>query len=354
MSDAPDPRVMRLADYAAAGVSEPSQPIEILSLEQLRQRSQATTWVVKHFIPADSLGLIFGASGAFKSFLALDLAMHVAHGIDWLGRKTRQGAVLIIAAEGGAGIWKRICAWHRERRIRWQDAPVHVITVPVDLLQDASAVRAAADAIGIAPQLVLVDTLSQTFSGEENSANEVASYLRELGLQLRACWQCAVVVVHHTGHMATERPRGSSALRANVDFMFGAFRDENEMMATMECAKQKDGEQPAPESFVLKVVELGRDDDGDAITSLVATQVSAAAALEAMKHESERGRGGRNSLFLSLALNGVEEKKLRTTFCEAVDGDANAKRQAYFRAKRWAMNAGVLEIARGVVIRLMD
>jgi RecA-family ATPase len=134
---------------------------------------------------------------------------------------------------------------------------------------DAILVRDAAAAIGVVPAFVLVDTLSQTFSGEENSAQEVSGYLREIGLQFRACWQCAVLVVHHTGHSATERPRGSSTLRANVDFMFGVYRDEKEMLATVECAKQKDGELMEPVSFSMRVAELQKDEDGDPITSLV-------------------------------------------------------------------------------------
>src|SRR5574340_354360 len=76
-------------------------------------------------------------------------------------------------------------------------------------------------------------------------------------------WQSAVGVVHHSGHLATERPRGSSALRSNVDWMFGVFRDEKEMLATLVCDKQKDDEQFGDEVFALTRHELGRDADGD-------------------------------------------------------------------------------------------
>lgn len=55
-----------------------------------------------------------------------------------------------------------------------------------------------------------------------------------------------------------------------------------------------------------------------------------------------------------LALNGIEEKKLRTVFYEAIDGDAEAKRKAYYRARKWAISAKVIEIAEGFVIRQGD
>lgn len=344
-------KIIDLADYAGATGSTDAVPV--LSLEQLREQSANVKWLVKHVIPAESVGLMFGGSGTFKSFIAIDMALHIAHGLPWLGKKTKQGTVLIVAAEGGAGLWKRIVAWHRERRMQWAGTPVYVVPQALDLGVDSSRVISAAEGLGIRPELVIVDTLSQTFSGEENSAGEVSSYLRELSLWFRATWQAAVVVVHHTGHQATERPRGSSALRANVDFMFGVFRDEKEMLATVECVKQKDGDLMEPVSFSMKVCELAIDEDGDPITSLVASSLTdKGEMLEAMRHEAQRGRGGRNQLFLDLALNGIEEKKLRSTFYEAIDGDAEKKRQAYFRARKWAIENGLIEIAEGFVIRI--
>lgn len=349
---------MRLSDFAGgrAGDGEPPAPtmsVPFLSLEQLREQSQNVAWLVKHVVPSESVGLLYGASGTFKSFIGIDLALHIAHGLPWLGKKTKKGPVIIIAAEGGTGLWRRIVAWHRERRLSWKDAPVYVVPISVDLGSDAILVREAAAKAGVTPSFVLIDTLSQTFSGEENSAQETAAYLREIGLQFRACWQCAVMVVHHTGNNETERPRGSSALRANSDFMFAVFRDEKEMLATVENTKQKDGDLHKPTSFALKVLELARDEDDDPITSLVATAVGETGdMLEIMDHEAQRGRGGRNHLFLELAQNGVEEKKVRQLFYEAVEGDAETKRQAYFRARKWATSNALIEIAQGVVIRV--
>lgn len=352
------PNVVRFgpSDFAGPAADE-RKPVSVpmLTLDQLREQSHEITWLVKHLIPAEATGILFGASGTFKSFIALDMALHVVHGLPWLGKKTKKGPVIFVAAEGGAGLWKRIVAWHRDRRLQWKDAPLYVIPLSVDLGTDAILVREAAEAAGVSPVMVVVDTLSQTFTGEENSAPEVSAYLRELGLQFRACWQCAVLVVHHTGHVATERPRGSSAFRNNVDFMFGVFRDEKEMLATMECSKQKDGELAKAVTFELKVLELAHDEDGEPITSLVARSLEGMeSVVNHMAYEASHGRGGKNQLFLDLALNGMEEKKLRTVFYEAVDGDAETKRKAYYRARKWAMTAGLLEVAEGIVIRIKD
>ena len=61
---------------------------------------------------------------------------------------------------------------------------LRVIPVALDLGAEAWRVADAAKAAGIEPAIVVIDTFSQTFSGEENSANEVAAYFRGRGVAL--------------------------------------------------------------------------------------------------------------------------------------------------------------------------
>ena len=333
----------------------PGARVPLLKLPALKEVAAALTWLVKRVVPADSVGMLFGGSGTFKSFIALDLALHVAHGMPWMGRKTVKGAVLYIAAEGGAGLWSRIHAWHKRRGLKWQDADMVVVPVPVDLSADAWRVVDAAQAVGVQPALVIVDTLSQTFVGEENAAGEISAYLRELGLRFRSLWACAVMVVHHSGHQATERPRGSSALRANVDWMFGVHRDEKEMLATLSCVKQKDGELFPDAIFGLSIETLGMDEDNDPLTSLAARHLGTEDEVaEARAIEAAEGRGGRTARFMALVQNGMEEKSLRKAFYEDVvaDLDAEARKKAYQRARGEAERGGFIEVAGGFVIKL--
>lgn len=328
--------------------------VPLLRLADLREQSQAIHWLIKHVLPAESIGMLFGASGTFKSFIALDAALHIVHGLPWLGRRTEQGAVIYIAAEGGTGLWKRIAAWHQSRRIKWADAKLYVIPIALDLQADAWRVVEAAQSIGETPSLVIVDTLSQTYAGEENSAAEMAAYLRELGVRFRQLWQCAVMLIHHTGHTATERPRGSSAIRANLDWMFGVFRDEKEMLATLTCVKQKDGEAFEDQAFRVSSHKLGTDDDGDNVTSLVARHLTSIEDVqEAMEAESKAGRGGHRTLFLSLAQNGCREADLRSSFyADCGLQTPEARKKAYQRARDWAVDSRLIDIAEGFVITL--
>lgn len=328
--------------------------IPLLRLDALREQSQAVRWLVKHVLPADALGMMFGGSGTFKSFIALDAALHVAHGLPWMGRRTTKGPVLYIAAEGGAGLWARVDAWHRARGLRSAEIDFRVVPSAVNLGQDAWRVVDAAQLVSHTPVLVVVDTLSQTYAGEENSAQEVAAYLRELGTRFRQLWHCAVLLIHHSGHAATERPRGSSAIRANLDFMLGVFRDEKEMLATVSCAKQKDGDPFSDATFQMRSLELGHDEDGDPITSLVARHLSGQDEVEqAQEVEQRAGRGGKRSLLLSLAQNGMKYDALRKAFYEDCGlTTPNAQRQAFHRALNAAKKAGSLEVAEGYILIL--
>lgn len=52
--------------------------------------------------------------GTGNSFIALSMALQLASGNDWLGRSSRQGKVLYVAAEGALGMKMRLRA-HREK-----------------------------------------------------------------------------------------------------------------------------------------------------------------------------------------------------------------------------------------------
>lgn len=330
---------------APAAQEQKSPALQLLNLAELDEASKHVSWCVKHVLPADSIGVMFGAPGTFKSFIALDLALHVAHGLPWLGRKTKQGAVIYIAAEGGTGLMRRVKAWHEARGLDWNGIPFYVVPAAVMLSTRSSDVVEAAKSVGVVPSLVAVDTKSQTDEGEENSSTDTARYFRELGTWFRALWACTVLVLHHSGHSATERPRGSSAIVGNVDFMFGVFRDEKEMLATMVCERQKDGELFEEVSFSLTSNTLGHDEDGEAITSLSAQHINNSQALiEAHEREAAAGRGGRYQSFCGLLQTGVTEKQLRQAFYNLLPGmQMDAKKKAFYDQRTKALREGIFE-----------
>lgn len=332
--------------------------LPVLTGPQLVEQATSMRWLCKGVLPEESIGMLFGASGTFKSFVALDALCHVVHGLPWMGRRTQQGPGLWIAGEGGKGFGHRVNAWHRQRRLQ---PPKDLVGIPaaIDLGNEAwKVVEAVQSSVAITPRLVVVDTLSQTYTAgaEENSATDMAAYLRELGARFRDLWHCTVIVIHHSGHNASERPRGSSAIQANTDFLFGCWRDEKEMLATLGCVHMKDGDRFDDATFSMLKVGLGTDSDGDQVSHLAARHLSSAEEVsEAMAEESKAGRGGRNHLLLSLVQNGMLETDLRKVFgTECGVNDPAARRQAYHRAMSWAKQNRFLEVAEGRIITLKN
>ena len=333
----------------------------VVPLGRLKEMSAAVRWAVKGVIPADSIGFLFGASGTFKSFVALDLALHMAHNLPWLGRKTAGGPVVYLAAEGGTGLMRRIEAWHQHRKMEWHDAPMYVCPYPV-LVGKARAASLFVEAVEkqtAAPALVVIDTMSQTFAGDENSAQEVADYMRMIGAAIRAKFKCVVLIVHHSGHSATERPRGSSALIANCDFMYGVFRDEGEHTCTVECAKVKDGDKPALLNFGLQKIVLGHDEDGDEVSSLVASHLN---QVQALIRAAEEKATGNRAKFLKVCKHGTNESDAREAFIASMGDPPTDKKKkeawdeknkkAWQRCVRWAVESKIIDIVQGNILIL--
>jgi len=84
---------------------------------------------------------------------------------------------------------------------------------------------------------------------------------------IRAAFNCAVAIVHHCGIDGT-RPRGSTALSGAVDAQLSVKRDASDAIL-VEVEFQKDGAAGDIIASKLEVVEVGKDEDGEVISSCV-------------------------------------------------------------------------------------
>ena len=73
--------------------------------------------LVSGMIPLTGLVVIWGAPKSGKSFKTFDLVMHVARGLEYRGRKVKQGPVAYCIFEGQTGFQKRIAAYRKHHRI---------------------------------------------------------------------------------------------------------------------------------------------------------------------------------------------------------------------------------------------
>ena len=68
-------------------------------------------FMIEGVLPEGALAILFGTPEVGKTFLALDLALHIALGIKWCGREVKRGNVLYLIAEGAPGFKLRLAAW---------------------------------------------------------------------------------------------------------------------------------------------------------------------------------------------------------------------------------------------------
>ena len=222
-----------------------------------------SNYMVKGWFDRNCLSMLYGPSNAGKTFVALDIAMHIAAGKAWRGLRVNGGPVLYIAAEGGAGIRNRLAAIKRERP-DMASAPFTLLPVGLDLHGQGDALAVCEIMPDEAPALVVIDTLARSLgAGDENTAKDAAMFVRNCDL-IREVTGAHVMVIHHTGKDEDRGARGSSALRAAVD---------NEIQVTAEweilSRKQRDQKPPDPLHFKLRSVVLGMDEDGELVTSAV-------------------------------------------------------------------------------------
>ena len=228
-------------------------------------------WVISQVFERDSLVEIFGPPGASKTFQAIDMSLCVATGTDYHGRPVQQGPGVYVTGEGQNGLARRFKAWSVYHGIDITDAQLHVSTMPAALTdnQNLTAVMQAIEELDQPPVLVVFDTVARNMGpGDENSTQDMTAFVAACD-QIRSAYQCAVLLVHHSGHNATERARGSSVLNGALD---AAYRVEKspDGIVTVECTKAKDFVPPELMAFKFESVELGFDnDDGTPATSAI-------------------------------------------------------------------------------------
>jgi hypothetical protein len=254
---------------AAPGALTPAMfPQLFLSAAQMLADPIAINWRVQGLIEDGTTVMIFGPSGAGKSFAVVDLACCISTGRDWHGHVVNQGPVLFLAGEGRGGLPRRLRAWQIASGADLASAKLNIsrIAVPFDPA-GLILLRQALAEMPEMPVAVFIDTLARHLVGDENSQKDAAQFMNGCD-EISHATGAAIVIVHHSGHQAQERARGSSALRAAVDLELAIVPEPGGYQ--LASTKTKDGAPIPPMAFTLRTVELGTvDSAGRVMTSAV-------------------------------------------------------------------------------------
>jgi hypothetical protein len=249
----------------------------------LEKTAEPHEWLIKNLLTRGELAMLAGASQAGKTFLTLDLSMAIARGTEFLGHRVRRGGVVYQAGEGVRGLRsKRLPAYRTHYDLRAEDnLPFALIGSPIDIYSSdddvgalISDARYAASHWSVPLELVIIDTWAAATPGaNENASEDVSRALRRCE-RIRQDLGCTVLLVHHMNADGT-KARGHTSLGANVDSVIinrllpDAHDAKARNVRELEVFKLKDGEAGRRTKFVLQRVELGTDEDGDAITSCI-------------------------------------------------------------------------------------
>ena len=234
----------------------PAQGIELVRVTDM-DLSRPIDYLIDDFLIEATTSLIWGPPGCGKSFVAIDMGLHVATGKSWHGHQVSQGDVVYICGEGFNGIPLRVGAWKKHHE--YPDAIPFYMTrqaIPIAAQGAVDALLESIRAITTAPRMVIIDTLNRNFgAGSENDQEDMDRYL-DASHRLAQALGANVLTVHHSGKDSSRGPRGSTGLT-------GAVYSNMEMTRpapgewVLITHKQKDGPEAPPVRLEMPYIELG-------------------------------------------------------------------------------------------------
>lgn len=345
----------------------PEARYRLLTAEDLASRPPLR-WRVKGVLPESGLAAIYGPSGCGKTFLTLDLAGAVSDACDWFGRRVHPCCVCYLALEGEHGISNRVQAFRarngadRLSRVRFIAAPFSLLDV-----RDVPDLAASISAAGATGGIVIIDTLNRAAPGADENSGQDMGVLIAAATELQRLLGGLVMLVHHTGKEQGRGARGHSSLMAALDAAIEVTRDGDRR--EWKIAKAKDGEDGQSHPFRLEPIEIGTDEDGDAVTSCIvvadnqpaapraprltgATRIAWHAFLSTVEEAGEIPDRATLEQMGGRALSRVVSEdawRARAYAAGVSDGtDESARRKAFRRARTQLMDVGMVATWNGL------
>lgn len=226
--------------------------------------------LVPGYVFKEQQHVLYGAPQSYKTFVALDLALHAASGLPWLGRvPVRQVGVVFFAGEAAASLRVRIAAWFAARGLSVEDSeriPFALIdAVPtlgkgedglanaIGLVQEASA------NFGLPAGLLVLDNMTRMAGVAGLSTTDPGEYGRilagidSLGHEVGA----ATLTIYHSPVSDPKRPAGTYQSTANPDVVIKAERTSSAMTTLLQVAPPNGKSRNAspPPDLLLEFVE---------------------------------------------------------------------------------------------------
>ena len=245
----------------------------VFSGEALLKPINPPSWLIRDFIPrGKKVGLLIGPSGIGKTFVGLDMCLHIAAGMEsWHGAICHQAKVLYVAGESEDSVNIRVAAFNERYGAAFKDSFYAMfLDIPLSDQKGFDILRVAIDygIVPFKPDLIVFDTFNCFFSGDENDAGSIGAFKMTRILRLQHLYDCNVMFVHHTVKNDGTKERGSGAIKGLADYMILVNTEDSEsddVKLYVKVIKNRNAKEGTTEYCWIKPIPLSNweaDEDG--------------------------------------------------------------------------------------------
>ena len=189
---------------------------------------QPKDWLIEGVLALNEDSSWYGPPGALKSTLALDIAVHIAGGVDWRGHRfncdnEEYRGVIIFDLERGSLTRRRLEAYKQNFGLP-ENLPIVIVDEVINLM-DPACVEIISDTIyeferqhNREAGLVIFDTWSKCLGGHDEDKSSVQNYaaLNLSKIRKRYGSEFHSISIGHTGKNIAAGERGSNARQGHV------------------------------------------------------------------------------------------------------------------------------------------
>lgn len=311
------------ANFQGKGEPEPEERdrrrFRPMWLAEARKDRRPAKWLIPNVLPAEGTGILYGLSGSYKTFVALDWALCLAHGVpgQW-GAPPVKHVVLYLAGESSYALrQERVDAWCEHHGLD-PDAAQFVFVHGVPAYGDTEGwqeIRDGLAELNVQPELIVIDTLTREMTGLSENSNDEAKLVLKFNEEMAHHYGCMVLAIGHTGKDQSKGMRGAQVFIDNSD-------------AVLFLKKRAGG-------VTLKPQKLKEVDTDDTVFYLQVKDSANSIVLEKVEALAEEPRAGKSRIDWS-------SPKEVTAILNSAGGSLSLNMLAAEIAKRTGADAGTI------------
>lgn len=201
-------------------------PVVIETMEEyLKRNDPVLVDMIEGVMKEDGLLILIGAAGSGKSSLAVQMTYSLLTGADWLGQPVKQidGAVGLMSYDQNVAI---PINWMSKMGVptdRVMPLNLNGLGNPLNVPEERRKIVAAWRARDV--EVIVIDSYSASFSGDQNDAGLVMAYYRDVKkFALGEVGAKALIVLVHSTNSNPTKARGSTVHQDVADSMLAVTR----------------------------------------------------------------------------------------------------------------------------------